>query len=1052
MLTLVQKSEGILYALTESLGLKAHLTKVLAWSAYVLFGVLIGKTGLQAQTFQETLGIASEDVAEQIIQTSNGGYVVVGSRDVFGNDDDIVLTRLDANGVEQWTRRYYGPLDEIGYDVKEIDRNGDGTLDGYAIVGTNKSSGSGDIYLILTDYNGVRLASKTYGGSGSEDGFSIVQMADHGYLLCGKTSSYGRPYSGATNIIPGNVFVVRTDINLTPLWSTVISSDELTPDYGYSAIETLAGDIMLTGTLGGAGYGGKDIAVIKLDQNGAWQWSDLYGSPNDDAGYEIREVIDQGVSTGFVVAATVEGLGTGGSDAALLRLDVNGNYLWHKLYGGTNDDAAFSVAFTPTGGFALCGTTNSFGFGSSDVYVVETDPNGVYLNSFTYGGTEFDEGRSIRATSGPGYIICGNTDSFGAGMLDEYIIKTNSAFYVSCNYQAVNSSDSPGPSDMSSTPPWAIIHMACTGEVDLNDAVNLTENVLCDDCTCNPQPSGYQHAYGTYGVDRAHNIIEVINNELLIVGRSNSYNNFNDDAYVVKTDAGGNLIWAQTVWPDSMNTTDDHAVAAVEMPSGDNFIAGTTDDGTDMEVFVFQLDAGGALTGPSYTFNPTPGTTDAWAVDAQPIFHSSGNVAGILVLAALTGYNTGQDAYLLGFDNSGNFGGGFILDQTTVTSFIPHALTPIDKDQDGIKDDGWLIVGTVNDASLKGTVVIELDAGLTPTWHNLYQPATANNYVYGYDIMQIDSDNDGKQDDEYAITGSVDVNGNNVETFIALLDQSGAVVGGGVTQYAFSSVDLDAYAITQTCDNDLVVTGSMNATWQMRTDVALNVSCATGYGSDGLGEELLQTSDGGIAIVGMEYNSSNSSYDAYLVKTDCDCSSGCNEFLLNLSMSKDGLNDAVFAISDVVENSSNTPNPSQSGVLDETTICIAPMLVLPEESTPVNEYMPMDSPLDNIEPSNSDSATDVDDETLNGAMLEIYPNPVQNGTQLNVTFNSRTSAQVSVKVTNVLGAVIGEYPLNASPGEQSLQLDTQDWTPGTYTLTLNSSACAASGSIVVVVR
>ncbi len=1052
MLTLMHKSEGILHATTESGSLNTDLKSTLSRLVLVCCAMLIGGAGLVAQTFQETLGITSDDLAEQIIQTSDGGYVVVGSQDMYGNDYDIYLTRLDASGVEQWTRRYYGPLNEFGYDVKEVDRDSNGTLDGYAIVGTSKSSNSGDICLVVTDYNGVFKGSSTYGGSGSEEGYSIIQMADYGYLICGNTTSYGRPYSGATNLIPGNVFVVRTNSNLEPLWSTVISSDELTPDYGYSAIETLAGDIMLTGALGGAGLGGKDIAVVKLDQNGAWQWSDSYGSPYDDAGYEIREVIDQGVSTGFVVAATVEGHGTGGSDAALLRLDVNGNYLWHRVYGGVNDDAAYSVAFTPSGGFALCGTTNSFGFGSTDVYVVETDASGALLNSFTYGGTGSDEGRSIRATTGPGYIICGNTDSFGAGMLDEYIIKTDGVFFTPCHCQTVSSSDSPGPSDVVNTPPWSIVHMACKGKIDGGAAVSLTENVLCADCTCNPQPSGYQHAYGTYGVDRAHNIVELVNGELLMVGRSNSYNNFNDDAYVIKTDPSGNLSWSQTVWPNSMNTSDDFAVAAVEMPSGDIFVAGSTDDGTDMEVFVFQLDVGGALTGPSYTFNPTSGVTDAWAVDAQPIVDSGGNVVGILVLAALTGYNTGQDAYLIYFDNNGNFGGGFILDQTVVTSFIPHALAPIDKSQDGIKDDGWLIVGTVNDASVKGTIVIELDVNLTPTWQNIYQLATMNNYVYGYDIMQIDSDNDGKQDDEYAMTGSVDVNANNVETFIALLDQSGAVIGGAATQYAFSGTDLDAYAITQTCDNDLVVTGSMSATWQMRTDVALNVSCATGYGSDGLGDELLQTSDGGIAIVGMEFNSNNSSYDAYLVKTDCDCSSGCNEFPLNLLISTDGLNDAVFAMSDVAENSSNTLSPSQSGVLDETIICIAPMVVMPEEITPVNEYMPMDSQIDKIEPVNSDSPTDVNDETLNDAMLEIYPNPVQNGTELNVKFNSRAAARVSVKVTNVLGAVIGEYPLNAVPGEQSLQLDTSDWAPGTYTMTLNNSEGAAASSIVVVVR
>ncbi len=1014
--------------------------------------MLIGDVKILAQTFQETIGAAGLDEAERIIQTTGGEYVAVGSSNSFGGGDyDIVLTGLDGNGVEQWTRRYYGPLDEFGNDVQEVDRDGDGTPDGYAIVGTSNSSGNGDIYLILTDLNGLLVSTRTYGGSGREEGYSVVQMTDYGYLLCGMTTSYGRPYSAATDMITGNVFVVRTDINLDPQWSTVISSDELTPDYGYSAIETLAGEIMLTGTLGGFGAGGKDIAVINLDQNGALQWSQSYGSPDDDAGYEIREVISGGVSTGFIIAATVEGLGTGGSDASLLRLDPAGGFLWHSIFGGVNNDEGHSVAFTPSGGFALCGLTRSFGFGSFDVYVVETDAGGAYLQSFVYGGTGQDAGNSIRAATG-GYIIGGLTGSFGAGIRDEYIIKTDGVFATPCNYQAVVSDYTPGPSENAGSPPWAIIHMACTGEIDTDAAVTLDEDVLCSSCTCSPSPSGYQHSYGAGGWVLGHNISEMSSTDLLIAGESNTYTG-NQDVYIAKTDATGNLLWSRVIWPGGANPDNEYAVAALEMPSGELFVAGTTDDGTDRQVYVVVLSSSGVPTSISYTFNPLSGTSDAQAVDAQPIVDNSGNVTGFMVLARLTDYNTGADVYLLEFDSGGNFVNGTILDQSLMIEYHPHSLAPIDSDGDGIKDDGWVIAGLVTDVGIEAAVVIQVDASLAIAWKNGYVLAPVSDHAYGMDIVQIDSDGDGKQDDEYALSGPVDAGGGFAESFIALIDQSGGVVGGTATRYKSTSAPVISYAITQTCDNDLVVTGEYNnRTWQLRTDVALNTLCATAYANDGQGEELLQTSDQGIAIVGYEYNTGLSSYEAWLVKTNCDCSAGCYETPLTLTQTTDMLTPYTFSMTDIPMNTYSTPNSYSAAFFDETTVCVSPLVVLPEESTPLNEYMEMDSQLDKIEPSNSDSATDVDDETLNGAMLEIYPNPVQNGTQLNVTFNSRTSALVSVKVTNVLGAVIGEYPLNASPGEQSLQLDTQDWTPGTYTLTLNSSAGASASSIVVVVR
>ena len=1053
MLTLMQKSERNLHALTDSGCLAINLKPALSRLVCVLCGIFICGAGLMAQTFQETLGAAADDVAAKIIQTSDGGYVVVGSSDSYpGSGFDIVLTKLDANGIEQWSRRYLGPNDEYGHDVQEVDRDGDGTLDGYAIVGTSKSSGNGDIYLVLTNYIGVLSTTRTYGGSRSEEGYSIVQMDDYGYLLCGMTASYGRPSSSPTSIIPGNVFVVRTDIGLDPLWSTVISSDELTPDYGYSAIETLAGEIMLTGALGGTGNGGKDIAVIQLDQNGAWQWSDFYGSPDDDAGYEIREVINGGVSAGFVVAATVEGLGTGGSDAALLRLDVNGAYLWHRLYGGTNDDAAYSVAFTPAGGFALCGTTNSYGFGSSDVYVVETDANGVQLNSYAYGGTGTDEGRSIRATSGNGYIISGETAGFGAGVLDAYVIKTDGAFFTPCNYTEFASSYTPGPSEVAFTPPWAIVHMACTSDVNADVSISLTENFLCQDCNCNPRPAGFQHSYGAGGDVRCRNISEMSNSDLLIAGESNTYT-ANQDMYVAKTDVLGNLIWSRVYWPNNIsNSTDEYAVAAIELtPNGDIFVVGTTYDGSNYSVYTLVVDNTGAPTGTSHFINPGS-MVDAEAVDVQPIYTGS-TVTGYMVLAKLTGYTAQPDVYMIEFNTAGTLVKETILDQSFLTDFQPQALAPIDDNFDGNKDDGWVIAGLTTDLGNEGAVVLETDENLVPIWGNIYQLGAPGNHAIGMDIVQIDSDNDGQQDNEYALTGPVEFGGSSTKVFIALIESSGAVVGGTAALYSSGGIGVVSNAITQTCNNNLVITGKHgNTIWQMRTDVSLNSFCATGYANDGQGEELLQTSNQGMAIIGSEFNSGLGSDEAYLVKTSCGCSSGCNEFGISTTQTTDSFAPIAFSVAEMPVAYGAAATDYSAMFFDETTVCLSPMVVLPEESTPVNEYMQMDSQLENIESVNSDSATDVDDETLNGTTLEIYPNPVQNGTDLNVMFNSRTTARVSVKVTNVLGAVIGEYPLNAMPGEQSLQLDTRGWSPGTYTLTLNSSDGAAASSIVVVVR
>ena len=1013
-----------------------------------------------AQTFQVTVGGAVRDNAERIIQTADGGYTAVGTSDSFGaGDDDIVLTRLDANGVEQWTRRYGGSSDESGFDVQEVDRDGDGMLDGYAIVGsttsTDPGNGSSDIYLILTDLMGNISATRTYGGPRNEEGYSVMQMADYGYLICGMTSSYGRPYASITSVIVGNVFVVRTDISLNPDWATVVSSNELAADRGYSAIETLAGDIVLAGTLGEFGFGGKDIAVVALDQNGALLWSHFYGSSKGDEGNEIREVIDgQGMSTGFIVAGTVEGLGTGGDDATLLRLDGSGTLLWHSIFGGTSSDEGHSVEFTASGGFALCGVTRSFGFGAPDVYVVEADAGGAYVQSFVYGGVGTDEGRSIRATADGGYIIGGHTFSFGAGLEDFYFIKTNSNFNSYCNQQAVESDFNSSTDSRARTAPWAIIHMNCLDENNNEATVVLTEEQLCELCGCEPEPKGFQHAYGAGGKEQGFNISEMSTTELLLAGITDSYSIGNTDMYVTKTDPIGNLVWSQAIWPNNaQNATDENAIAALEMPNGNIFVAGTTDNGVNREAYVVVLGPLGVPVGISYTFNPLPGVSSTEGVDAQPIIDNMGNVTGFIVLAELTNYNAGPDPYLLYFDATGTFLNGVILDQTTMNSYEPMAISPIDNNSDGFKDNGWVIAGLVNDAGLNAAVVIETTTAGTPNWQNTYQFTQPNTYPFGFDIVQIDSDFDGQQDDDYALTGLVQTASGSIEAFITRIDQTGAPIAGMAAYFGFTGVDVDSWAITQTCDYDLVVTGEYGSViYQLRTDVFLNVLCTTGYATNGRGYELLQTADRGIAIVGVELNPATASNDAYLVKTNCECSSGCNEGPLSITRTKDDMSPLPFALTDVANNTSVSVVSFNASNTDETPICAAPLIMLPEESTPVNEFMEMLPQLDYIEQVGSGSTTDAGEFPSSGSMLEIFPNPVQNGSELNVTFSSRNATRVLVKVTNVLGAVVGEYPMNAVPGEQSLQLDTQAWAPGTYTLTVNTADGTVGSSIVVVVR
>jgi len=188
---------------------------------------------------------------------------------------------------------------------------------------------------------------------------------------------------------------------------------------GKSLIQTSDGGYAIAGITISFGAGKADVYVVKLDTNGNLQWTKTIGGPKDDWGSSLIQSSDGG----YAIAGTTGSFGAGKADVYVVKLDTNGNLQWTKTIGGPKDDWGSSLIQSSDGGYAIAGYTISFGAGGDDVYVVKLDASGNLQWTKTIGGPKDDWGSSLIQSSDGGYAIAGFTYSFGAGEKDVYVVK-----------------------------------------------------------------------------------------------------------------------------------------------------------------------------------------------------------------------------------------------------------------------------------------------------------------------------------------------------------------------------------------------------------------------------------------------------------------------------------------------------------------------------------------------------------------------------------------------------------------------------------------------------
>ncbi|MBN1233497.1 MAG: T9SS type A sorting domain-containing protein [Candidatus Coatesbacteria bacterium] len=313
-------------------------------------------------------------------------------------------------------------------------------------------------------------------------------------------------------------------------WELQFGSDTLY-DEGRASCKTSDNGYIITGSSGNFLNAELDLYMLKLNGNGELQWEKRIGGELEERGWTITATTDGN----FIISGLTKSKGHGSSDFYTIMMDLRGNIIFEKTYGSEEYERCYSITNVSDDGFIMNGVK-----GTGYVYVVRIDKEGSVLWEKTYGPQdEFNYGRFTIETSDGGFINCGAANHYSSSHGDAYIFKT----------------------DRNGNLLW---------EKFLGG--DQWDNALCvrqtrDNCYI---AGGYTFSFGsgngdfyvikmdssgnaiwekTYGGEKgeiSNSLVLTEDGGFIMCGYTESYGKGGEDAFVVKADSSGNLVWQKT--------------------------------------------------------------------------------------------------------------------------------------------------------------------------------------------------------------------------------------------------------------------------------------------------------------------------------------------------------------------------------------------------------------------------------------------------------------------------------------------------------------------------
>lgn len=388
----------------------------------------------------KTFGGSNEDNALSVVETTDGGYAVAGYTlsadgditDKTATDSDYWVLKLTKEGEIVWSKTYGGTGDER---AERIINTSDG---GYAVVGYSRSSDE-DVTLNagLQDYWIVKISSagdiqweKSFGFPGIDRAFSIVQTKDGGYFVTGfldvtASNGDGNDNKGRNNSKHGvgEFWGIKLDASGNKIWRRYFGGTN--NDRSYDAVQTEDNGFLMIGSSESIDFdvtnskGSYDFWAVKVDAEGTKVWQKSYGGSEIDVGYAIASsgdgkyviVGDSRSNDGDISNAK------GNADLWMIQIDDNGEILWKKSLGGTQFDTGRGIYKGQNNGFIITGNSRSNdqdvneNKGQSDIWNIQIDNTGKVQWKSTIGGSQAEFGEGCIETSDKKLIVVGSSES-----------------------------------------------------------------------------------------------------------------------------------------------------------------------------------------------------------------------------------------------------------------------------------------------------------------------------------------------------------------------------------------------------------------------------------------------------------------------------------------------------------------------------------------------------------------------------------------------------------------------------------------------------------------